>query len=156
RVVSGILKSHQTLFGPGNSLAIIRGTAIAAMLVTSSVVNANQAPVIGVSSPLPWLQITPRSHQAFHSKVQDAIGSDVSPAIAEVLPYSVVVTNNGREPLAGVAILFNLRFGDRTVRWQFFYHSFPVPEAPLLPAGRSLLFTPLRTANILAARAAQG
>ena len=38
----------------------------------------------------------------------------------------------------------------------FFYHSFPEPQSPLLPPGRSVLIKPFKTVNALAGRAARG
>ena len=65
-------------------------------------------------------------------------------------PYSVVVTNSGSQALIGIDVRFSIKFADRTVPRNFFYNSFPQPDRPLLPAGRSLLVTPIKSANAIA------
>ncbi|MBS1855624.1 MAG: hypothetical protein JST11_09690 [Acidobacteria bacterium] len=63
------------------------------------------------------------------------------------------MTNTGSQSLAGIAIRFRLDFGQRAVNRDFFYHSFSQPESPVLPGGQSRVFTPLKTANAVAAQA---
>ena len=151
-----LFSGHQPSVGcAGRRAAAVCGALTVAMLVTSGKANGQGAPVITVDSPLAWLRITPSTDARFASEVDAAIGADVSPAITEVLPYSVVITNSGGPPLAAIDVRFCLRFGTRTVFRNFFYHSFPDPGSPLLPTGHSILITPLKTSNFLAGRGAQ-
>src|SRR5215469_1015299 len=93
-------------------------------------VSAHGAPMINVDSPLPWLQITASTNPQFDSKVSAAVGTrtNVVPAISQVLPYSVVITNAGNETVIAVDIRFSLKFPTRTVTRNYFYHSFSHPE----------------------------
>ena len=118
--------------------------------------NLESKPVITVVSPLSWLEISPSTDSQFSQKVNGAIAPGVGSALASVLPYSVVVTNKGREPIAGLDILFKVKFGDKIVRRNFIYHTFSQPDRFVVPVGQSRLFTPLKTANALAAGAPTG
>jgi hypothetical protein len=97
------------------------------------------SPRITVESPLPWLAITADSQ----------VVSKVANIPTSVLPYSVAVTNNGTEPIAGIDVLFTLTTAGRTVRRNFFYHSFGRNQ-PLISSGQSRVFTPLKSATAVA------
>jgi hypothetical protein len=127
--------------------------AVVTMASMITINGAQGAPKISVESPLAWLRITPGTDPAFTAKVNAVLGSDALAMIADVLPYSVVVSNTGSEPLAGIGLRFALRIKDSVVTRDFFYHSFGEPQRPVLPAGQSRVFTPLKTANMIAAKA---
>lgn len=114
--------------------------------------------MVQVDSPLQWLRILPSTDPEFGPRVNDLIPPSALASLAQVIPYSVVVTNAGQEALAGIDVRFTLKLGDRTVTRNFFYNSFPDPTRHLLDPGHSILFTPLKTANAFVGRAqvAQG
>jgi hypothetical protein len=110
-------------------------------------------PSISVQSPLEWLRVTPSTDAMFRSRVDQAIGWESAEALKDILPYSVVISNLGSESLAAIGLRFELRSEGKVVYRDFFYHSFLQPGLPVLPAGQSRVFTPLRAANTVAARA---
>ncbi len=86
----------------------------------------------------------------FALRLEEAVGSTVAATLGSVLPYSVIITNTGAVPLVGITVRFALNIDGRTVTRDFFYHSFNQPLHPVVPAGKSRLITPLKTANALA------
>ncbi len=90
----------------------IRLTAlVVATLLGMLGTNAKASPPITGQSPLTWLRVSAPSDPQFGSLVKQAIGEEATAALADVLPYSVVVTNNGSSPLVGVAVTFPLEDG---------------------------------------------
>lgn len=120
------------------------------IVMTTIVSNMHASPHITAESPLPWLRVTTSSAPQFTSRVQQTLGSELANGIAEVLPYSVVITNDSVGPLVGIAVRFNVKTAQRTVTRDFFYYSFPEPTKPVLAAGESRVFTPLTRANDVA------
>lgn len=120
------------------------------LVLTLLVPAARSSSMITAVSPLPWLQITSSAGPQFQSAVDAAVAPNVVTMISQVLPYSVVITNAGSQPLIGLDVRFVLKLAAGTVVRNYFYHSFPQPEKPLLPPGRSILIAPLVSANSLA------
>ncbi|HLH18284.1 MAG TPA: hypothetical protein VKX45_13770 [Bryobacteraceae bacterium] len=107
--------------------------------------------LVTVESPLHWILATAYHDPGFEDKLHAATPElEVRTALTTVLPYSVVVTNNGTVPVAAIAVRFSLGVGGRVVNRDFFYHSWGQPDHPVIPAGESRLFTPLKTANAIA------
>jgi hypothetical protein len=121
-------------------------------LCFATLMSVSAQPKITVDSPLAWVAITPSTDHHFSSKVKSLIGAEAASAISDVLPLSVLVANTGSQPLVGIDVRFSFGSGPTPIVRNFFYHSFPEPTRPVLPPGRTLLFTPFRDANAIAAR----
>jgi hypothetical protein len=127
--------------------------AMAVAQSSMGIMNAKTPPEITVESPLPWLQILRYGDPAFSAKLAEAVSPAAATQLATVLPYSVLVSDNGPFPLSGIAIRFSLRNSGKAVDRDFFYHSFGQSNRPVIPVRGTRLFTPLKTANALAAGA---
>lgn len=127
---------------------------LALLLVLTSTGTLMAEPAITVESPLSWLSITPATDASFDAQVHATLTGDVIASIDYALPYSVVVTNHGSTPIAAITVRFDITTPgvSQPVPWTFFYHQFGLPT-PLIAPGQSRVFTPLRTANALAAGA---
>jgi hypothetical protein len=123
---------------------IVLGVAI---LISMSTSKAQAAPSFTVESPLAWLRVTPANDPQV---AKEAIGQAAFAALADVLPYSVVVKNQGTVTLVGIGVRFQITKGSKTLTRDFFYHSFAQPTDPAFAPGQSRLITPLRGANAVA------
>lgn len=123
-----------------------------------SVSSGQTTKPIAVHSPLGWLVITPSNNPLLACSIDETVAAGVLDAIRPVLPYSVVVMNQGTVALSGIGIRFLLNVHGKSISRDFFYHSFGQPGRPVLPPGQCRVFTPLKTANALIAGAtkAQG
>lgn len=105
------------------------------------------------AAPVQWLQVIDSTHPEFPKRVHSALRRDANLAetLAPVLPFSVVITNNGDQDITGVGIRFTYNTTDgRQLNRDFFYHSFSNPNDSVIPKGEGRLFTPLKTTNALA------
>jgi hypothetical protein len=134
------------------SISVIRKKIHIAIVFGTMLMNSAHGaiPKISVESPLTWLQIVASPDPSFAMRVDEAITPSVKSSIGNILPYSVIVVNAGSENLVGIGIHFQLvKNGTRFASKDFFYHSFNSPNAPLLPPGRRLVFTPSKLANAI-------
>jgi hypothetical protein len=89
-------------------------TVLALATLLGMATNAYGASVpITAESPLPWLHITTSSEPGFSALVQAAIGDLDASSLSDVLPYSVVITNGGTEPIVALGLRFKLKTGDK-------------------------------------------
>lgn len=110
---------------------------------------------ITVQNPIPWIQVTPSTDPAFTAHVDKIIGAEAASQIAYALPYSVVLTNLGDQPVTMLGLVFTVQGvpgTDPFVR-TLSYHSRYTPDRPILAPGESQIFTPLKGANAIAAAA---
>src|SRR5689334_2139104 len=89
---------------------------ILAILITSIFMgNAEASPTITVESPLSWLQVIPPADPQFQSRLRETVGPTIAGSIGPVLPYSILVVQNGSETLVGIDVRFTVKLRDRTV-----------------------------------------
>jgi hypothetical protein len=102
-------------------------------------------------SPLAWVQLTSSQDDGFNSLLKKALGSDTVPdVLTDILPYSIIVTNNVTVALSGVGVRFSVTKSDgKTVYRDYFYQSFGDKKA-MRPPGKSILITPNATMNDVA------
>jgi hypothetical protein len=103
-------------------------------------------------SPLQWIQLTSSTDQGFNSLLKQALGSDTVPdTLTDILPLSVIITNNGTTPIAGVGFRYSVTRSDgKVVFLDTFYRSFASNTPPMMPPGKSIIITPITTLNDVA------
>lgn len=140
----------------GNVGGSVAHIALCLLIAYGMAVNGYGKPIITVETPLPWLHLTSSTDPSFASTVTRVVGSNARLSIQDVLPYAVVITNSGVQPIAGLSIRFQLKIKGRIVKKDFFYHSFGQPQRPVLKAGESSIFTPSKAHNAFIAQVVTG
>ncbi|HLH18477.1 MAG TPA: hypothetical protein VKX45_14745 [Bryobacteraceae bacterium] len=111
----------------------------------------NAQPAITAASPLPWLEVRTAHNPDFETRLTKTPHPENITLLRPFLLYSFTVTNAGQETIVALNIRFEVdtASGHTAIR-NFFYQTFNQSDRPVMPPGKTLLFTGSPQADAIA------